>query len=154
MRNAHVYPRFLASEEEEAKRPVVKYGGRHRINLGVYVREGPRRVHGNPPRSGADGVFARNDQGNYDAPATTVRRASVNVDGLPHMSGNHLDNMSQTHREIVVDQFVEEWKGASIAARRGIRVNTSCTHSAAAFNTLRHSITTVAALSTEIDLPH
>ena len=70
------------------------------------------------------------------------------------MPGENLEDMSQTHREIIVEGFFEGRNGANSAARRGIRVNTSCTHSAAAFNTLRHSITTVAASSTEIDLAH
>ena len=94
-----------------------------------------------------------NDRRNYDAPAPTVRRASVNIDGLPHMPGDHLDDMSQTQREIIVEGFFEGRNGADIAARLGISVNTCDTQRKTAFRTRRDPITTVADLSTEIDLP-
>lgn len=61
--------------------------------------------------------------------------------------------MSQTQRKIIVEECFETPKAAHIAARRGIRVNTCDTHRKAAFRTRRHSMTTVAVLSTEMELP-
>ena len=69
------------------------------------------------------------------------------------MPGDHLEDMSQTHREIIVEGFFEGRNGANIAARLGISVNTCDTQRKPAFRTRRDSITTVADLSTEIDLP-
>jgi DNA-directed RNA polymerase specialized sigma24 family protein len=102
---------------------------------------------------GGDGVFARNDRGKYDAPAPTVRRAEDDLDGIHHILGDHLEDVPQTQREIIADEFFEGWKGANIAERRGISANTSDTHRKAAFRTRRDSITTVPDFSTEIDHP-
>jgi len=101
-----------------------------------------------------DPLFARNDDGKYDAPAPTVRRAKDDFDGLHDILGDHLEEMSQTQREVIDDEFLEGRTGAKIAARRGIRMNSCDTQRRAAFLTRRDSMTTVADLSTVIDLPN
>lgn len=83
--------------------------------------------------------------------AAVARRFGYLV--LPHLLGDHLDAMSQTQREIIVEAFFEGRKGANIAGCRGIRMNTCDTNRKAAFHARRHSTTTVADFSTEIDLP-
>jgi len=103
---------------------------------------------------GLDTVFARNDRGKYDALAPTVRRAKDDFDGLHDILGDHLEEMSQTQREVIDDEFLEGRTGAKIAARRGIRMNSCDTQRRAAFLTRRDSMTTVADLSTVIDLPN
>lgn len=62
------------------------------------------------PDRGRDGVFARND-GKYDTPAPRVRRAKDDFDGLHHILGDYLEGMSQTQREIIVEEFFEGRKG-------------------------------------------
>ena len=69
------------------------------------------------------------------------------------MRGDHLDDRSQTQREIIVDELFEGRNGATIAVHRRIRVNTGDTHREAAFDTWRDSITTAADLSSTSELP-
>ena len=82
-----------------------------------------------------------------------MRRAKDDFDGLHHILCDHLEHMSQTQREISVEEFVERLTESEIAARRGITVNSCDTHRKAAFRSRRDSMTTVADFSTEIDLP-
>ncbi|HKW49767.1 MAG TPA: hypothetical protein VJN70_20080, partial [Gemmatimonadaceae bacterium] len=86
-------------------------------------------------------------------PAPNVRRAKDDLDGFHHILGDHLEDMSQAQREIIVEEFFEGGNGANIAAHRGISVNACDTHRKAAFRTRRDSMTTVADFSTETDLP-
>ena len=55
-----------------------------------------------------DSVFARNDQGEYDAPTAAARHEQDDVDQLHQILELHLDNLSQAEREIVVERFFEE----------------------------------------------
>ena len=61
--------------------------------------------------------------------------------------------MSQAEREITFEVFFEGCQGANNAARRGIGVNTCGTRCRPALHTRRDSMTTLADLSTAIDLP-
>jgi hypothetical protein len=87
------------------------------------------------------------------SPVSALRRAGKDFDGLHHILGDYLKDMSQTQRAMRVGEFFDGWKGPNIAARLGVLVNTRAPHRHAAFRTRRDAMTTVADLSTEIDLP-
>jgi RNA polymerase sigma factor (sigma-70 family) len=98
-----------------------------------------------------DSVFARNDQGEYDAPTAAARRDQDDVDQLHQLLELHLDDLSQAQREILVESFFEEEKRADIAARRGITESTYDNHRQAAFKALRDSLAADVEASTGID---
>jgi Zn-finger nucleic acid-binding protein len=98
-----------------------------------------------------DSVFARNDEGKYDAPAAKSRREQDDVEQLRHILERHLDKLSQARREILVESFFGEGKRADIAARRGITVSTYDNHRQAAFKALRESLAADVEASTGID---
>jgi RNA polymerase sigma factor (sigma-70 family) len=100
-----------------------------------------------------DTIFARNDDGKYDAPAPTVRRAKDDLNGLHYILRAHLEDLSQTQREILLEAYFEEQSPDEIAARRGITLNTYHNHRKAAFTKLRESMMAVADFSSDIDLP-
>jgi len=101
-----------------------------------------------------DTLFARNDQGNYDAPAPAVRRAKDDLDGLHHILHNHMEDLSETQREILLEAYFEEQSPDEIAARRGITLNTYHNHRKAALNKLRESLMEVVDFcNDDIDLP-
>jgi len=98
-----------------------------------------------------DTVFARNDHGNYDAPVPTVSRDKDDLNGLHYILRNHMEDLSQTQREILVESFFKEEKRADIAARRGITESTYDNHRQAAFKALRESLAVDVEVSTGID---
>jgi DNA-directed RNA polymerase specialized sigma24 family protein len=102
---------------------------------------------------GLDTVFARNDRGKYDAPAPTVRRARDDLDGLHGILRSHMEDLSQTQREIIHETYFEEQSRDDIAERRGISLNTYDNHRKAACGRLRDSMMAVLEFSTDIDLP-
>jgi DNA-directed RNA polymerase specialized sigma24 family protein len=100
-----------------------------------------------------DTLFARNDDGKYDAAAPTVRRAKDDLDGLHYILRSHMEDLSQTQREIIDETYFKEEPRDGIAARRGISLNTYDNDRKAACNRLRDSMVAVVDFSTDIDLP-
>jgi len=100
-----------------------------------------------------DTLYARNDHGKYDAPAPTVRRAKDDLDALHSILHRHMEDLSPTQREIIIEAYFEEQSRDEIAARRGISLNTYDNHRKAAFARLRGSLMAVVDFSTDIDLP-
>ena len=100
-----------------------------------------------------DTLFARNDNGKYNAPAPTLRRAGDDLDGLHYILRSHVEELAQTQREIIHDAYFEEQPREEIAARRGISLNTYDNYRKAACRRLRDSMTAVGDRSTVIDLP-
>src|SRR5204863_2086839 len=54
-----------------------------------------------------DSVFARNDEGKYDAPSAVARREQDEVEQLRQILERHLDDLSEPQREILVESFFE-----------------------------------------------
>jgi RNA polymerase sigma factor (sigma-70 family) len=100
-----------------------------------------------------DTVFARNDQGKYDAPAPTVPRARNDLDGLHYILRSHMDDLSQAEREIIEQAYFQEQPRDEIAARRGISLNTYDNQRKAACRKLRDSMMAVVDFCYDIDLP-
>ena len=100
-----------------------------------------------------DTLFARNDEGKYDAPAPTVRRANDDLNGLYYILRNHMEDLSETERAIIHEAFFEEQPRDEIAARRGISLNTYDNHRKAACRKLRESMMAVVEGFSDIDLP-
>jgi DNA-directed RNA polymerase specialized sigma24 family protein len=100
-----------------------------------------------------DTVFARNDHGKYDAPAPAVRRAKDDLNGLHDILLSHMEDLSPTQREIILETYFEEQSREDIAERRGISLNTYDNHRKAACSKLRDSMMAVVEFSTDIDLP-
>ena len=98
-------------------------------------------------------MFARNDQGKYDAPAPTVRRAKDDLNGLHDILRSHMEELSQTQREIILDTYFEGQSREEIAARRGITLNTYDNHRKAACAKLRDSMMAVVDFLPDLDLP-
>jgi len=100
-----------------------------------------------------DTVFARNDRGKYDAPVTTGPRDNDDINGLHYILRNHLEDLSQTQREIIDETYFQEEPRHEIAARRGISMYTYDNHRKAACSKMRESLMAVVDFSTDIDLP-
>jgi DNA-directed RNA polymerase specialized sigma24 family protein len=100
-----------------------------------------------------DTLFARNDHGEYDAPAPTVRRARDDLDGLHYILRCHMEDLSQTQREIIEEAYFQQLSRNDIAARHGISLNTYDNHRKAACRKLRDSMMAVVDFATDIDLP-
>jgi len=100
-----------------------------------------------------DTVFARNDHGKYDAPAPTVRRAEDDLDSLHAILRSHMEDLTQTEREIIEETCFQGEPRHKIAARRGITMNTYDNHKKAACRKLRESMMAVVYFATDIDLP-
>lgn len=100
-----------------------------------------------------DTVFARNDHGKYDAPAPTVQRAKDDLNGLYYILRSHMDDLSPTQCDIILETYLEEQPRDEIAARRGISLNTYDNHRKAACHKLRDSMMAVVDFATDIDLP-
>jgi DNA-directed RNA polymerase specialized sigma24 family protein len=105
----------------------------------------------NVPDRELDSVFARNDEGDYDAPTAASRRDQDDLDQLHQILELHLDDLSDAQREILVESFFEAGKRADIAARRGITKSTYDNHRQAAFKALRESLALDVEVSTGID---
>lgn len=100
-----------------------------------------------------DTVFARNDEGKYDAPAPRVRRAQDDLDVLHYILRSHMQDLSQTEREIIDEAYFQGLSRDEIAARRGISLYTYDNHRKAACAKLRDSMTAVVDFFPDIDLP-
>lgn len=100
-----------------------------------------------------DTVFARNDEGKYDAPAPTVRRAQNDLNGLHYILRSHMDDLSPTEREIIDETYFQELSRDEIATRRGISLNTYDNHRKAACRKLRDSMTAIVDFFPDLDLP-
>jgi RNA polymerase sigma factor (sigma-70 family) len=100
-----------------------------------------------------DTLFARNDRGTYDAPVPTVRRAKDDLDRLHYILRSHMEDLSQTEREIIDEAYFQELSREEIAARRGISLSTYDNHRKAACRKLRDSMMAVVDFCADIDLP-
>ncbi len=100
-----------------------------------------------------DTLFARNDRGTYDAAAPTEWHAQNDLDGLRHILLLHMEELTETEREIIDETYFQEEARPEIAARRGITINTYDNHRKAACAKLRDSMTAVADFATVVDLP-
>jgi RNA polymerase sigma factor (sigma-70 family) len=95
---------------------------------------GGRKVADKP----LDRIFARNDTGDYDAPAVPETRDQDTTDMLDQILRCHLAELPRMQREVIKQTFLEKRKRAEVAARLGIRVKTYDSHLQAAYATLRH----------------
>jgi DNA-binding CsgD family transcriptional regulator len=95
----------------------------------------------------------RNDHGKYGARAPTVRRARDDLDRLHYILRSHMQELTQTEREISHDAYFEEHARYEIAARRGISLSSCDNHWKAACRKLRDSMMAVVDSCTDIDLP-
>ena len=77
---------------------------------------------------------------------------SADLDELHEILRNHLEDLSQTQYDIIVETFYEKRKRAEVAARHGISVSTYDNHLQAAFRTLRASLKGVVDISRDMDL--
>ena len=84
-----------------------------------------------------DQIFARNDNGKYDAPAPAERRAKDDIVELHLILRCHLSDLPRMQRRVILETLVEGHKRAEIAQRLGISVNTDDNHRQAAFRSLR-----------------
>jgi RNA polymerase sigma factor (sigma-70 family) len=107
----------------------------------------------NVSNRGLDTVFARNDKGQYDAPAPTVLHAKDDLNGLHAILHSHMEDLSPTQREIIIETYFEGKSRKEIAAHRGISLRTYDNHRKAACSGLRESMMAVVDFSTDIDLP-
>jgi DNA-binding CsgD family transcriptional regulator len=82
-----------------------------------------------------------------------VRRAKDDLNGLHDILRSHLEDLSPTQREIILETYFEEQSRDDIAERRGISLNTYDNHRKAACSRLRDSMMAVVEFSTDIDLP-
>jgi DNA-directed RNA polymerase specialized sigma24 family protein len=87
-----------------------------------------------------DHVFARNDRGEYDAPATPGMRDQDDVDKLGEILGRELEQLTRMQRTVITETFLEGRKRAEVAARHGISVKTYDNHLQAAFAILRDEL--------------
>ena len=101
-----------------------------------------------------DTLFARNDQGKYDAPVTTVWSDNDDINGLHYILRNHMEDLSQTQREIIEETYFQGEPRHEIAARRGISMYTYDNHRKAACSKMRESLMAVVDGFRDIDLPY
>ena len=119
-----------------------------------WLRGGPVVIAGrNVGDRELDTVFARNDRGKYDVPAPTVRRAQDDLNGLHCILRNHIEDLSQTQREIIQETYFEGQSRDEIAARRGIGRNTYDNHRKAACQRLRDAMMAVVDFCNDKDFP-
>ena len=98
-----------------------------------------------------DHVFARNDDGKYDAPAPVERRPQDDVQALREILRDHLDDLPPMQRAVIEETFFEGRKRAAVAAAHGISVKTYDCHLQAAFRFLRASLPQDALAYPELD---
>jgi AraC-like DNA-binding protein len=91
-----------------------------------------------------DQVFARNDDGRYDAPAPAERRAEDDTQQLNEIIRHHASDLPPMQRQVILESLVEGHKRAEIARRLGISVYTYDKHLQAAFHSLRYRLTDAA----------
>jgi RNA polymerase sigma factor (sigma-70 family) len=87
-----------------------------------------------------DHVFARNDSGNYDAPAEDWIRPQDDVDRLHQILRHAISELPPMQRTIVTEHFLEGRKRAEVARRHGISVKTYDNALQAAFAKLRDEL--------------
>jgi DNA-directed RNA polymerase specialized sigma24 family protein len=98
-----------------------------------------------------DRVFARNDDGEYDAPAPAELRAQDTADQLDYLLRSTLDDLPLMQRQIVHETFFERRKRAEVAQRLGISVHTYDNHLQAAFRSLRNLLAQDVDLFIDVD---
>lgn len=87
-----------------------------------------------------DHTFARNDHGEYDAPAPVERRPQDDVEKLREILREHMDDLPPMQREVIYQNLFEGRKRSEVAQRLGISEKTYDAHRAAAFRFLRVSL--------------
>ena len=98
-----------------------------------------------------DQVFARNDNGKYDAPARAELRVQDDVYLLRLILRWHLPDLPLMQARIILETFGRGRKRAEVAQRLGISVKTYDCHLQAAFHTLRQRLTQDADESKGVD---
>lgn len=98
---------------------------------------GGRKVADRP----LDQVFARNDNGKYDAPAPAERRIQDEPDKLDQILRHHLLDLTPMQRDVVFETFFGGRKRAEVARCLGISVKTYDSHLQAAFRSMRQLLT-------------
>jgi RNA polymerase sigma factor (sigma-70 family) len=98
-----------------------------------------------------DHVFARNDQGEYDAPAPPERRPVDDAQELRKILRAWLPDLTPMQRRIVHETFFKGRKRAAVADRLGISVKTYDCHLQKAFDSLRHFLFQEALAYCEVD---
>lgn len=159
-------PEPFPANEDRFRRKFLRMVRNHAVDC-VRDRKRPARpVHSHwgidpepviPSRNVADReldtVFTRNDEGEYDAPAPTMRRTENDLNGLHYILLSLMDDLSQTQREIILETYFEEQPRDEIAARRGISLNTYDNHRKAACGKLRDSLMALVDYFSDLDLP-
>ena len=98
-----------------------------------------------------DRVFARNDDGKYDAPAPTELRAQDTIDQLDYLLRSCVDDLPPMQQKVIQQTFFEKRKRAEVARRLGKSESTYDNHLQAAFRSLRDQLEQVVELFTDID---
>jgi RNA polymerase sigma factor (sigma-70 family) len=98
-----------------------------------------------------DRVFARNDQGKYDAPAPTERRAVDSTQELRRILRSLLPELPPMQRRIIHETFFKGRKRAAVADRLGISVKTYDVHLQRAYGLFRRFLWEEALAYTEVD---
>ncbi|HKW12347.1 MAG TPA: sigma factor-like helix-turn-helix DNA-binding protein [Gemmatimonadaceae bacterium] len=96
-----------------------------------------------------DRVFARNDDGQYDAPAPAEERG--NTQQLDEILRRHVSELPPMQQQVILETLVEGHKRAEIARRLGISVYTYDKHLQAAFRSLRYLLEDDADDFTDVD---
>lgn len=113
------------------------------------------RVNGSTiPDRALDEVFARNDEGKYDAPAPAPRRELDDLDNLYDFFRPLIDKLTPAQREIIDETFFEGRTRAQIVKRRGISESTYDNHLQAAYRSLRTAILEIVESSADFDRPY
>jgi DNA-directed RNA polymerase specialized sigma24 family protein len=145
-------PGSLPTEDAAFRRRFLKIVRNHAINCGH--RDGIAcPVHSNwgmalEPAVGGrsagdrelDHVFARNDDGKYDAPASIERRPQDDVEALRAILREHVSDLPPMQRAVIIGTVFEGRKRAAVAASLGISVKTYDCHLQAAYRFLRMSL--------------
>lgn len=84
--------------------------------------------------------------------APTQRGDTDDLDALHQILRNHLEDLSRTQYDIIVETFYQKRKRAEVAARHGISVSTYDNHLQAAFRTLRASQKGVVDFARDMDV--
>jgi RNA polymerase sigma factor (sigma-70 family) len=129
-------------DSASAKRPVHSHWGKETEPI-----VGGRKI----ANRALDRVFARNDAGDYDAPAPALARDKDDLDTLDQILRHHLATLPRMQRQVLTETFLEKRKRAEVARRLGISVHTYDNHLQAGFSALRRLLSQDADTYTEVD---
>lgn len=142
-------PKPFPADDGEFRRRFLRIVRNHAINCG-HSEGSDSPVHSNwgmasEPSVGGrraddrelDHVFARNDRGEYDAPAPIEPRPQDDVEALREILQAFVTDLPPMQREVISQTFFEGRKRAVVAAALGISVKTYDNHLQAAFRFLR-----------------